>query len=84
MRRALTCQSAWSSVCRDCCSTWEYSWHRCSLYGMRLGRDLDLLHRAVFVGVLAAWVFVLVDGVVAEITLNFFVLYVCSGSQDPR
>ena len=37
---------------------------------------LDPLHRAVFVGVLAAWVFVLVDGVVAEITLNFFVLYV--------
>ncbi|HEU5347707.1 MAG TPA: glycosyltransferase family 1 protein, partial [Ktedonobacterales bacterium] len=37
---------------------------------------LDLLYRVVFAGTLAAWVFVLVDGVVTEVTLNFFVLYV--------
>ena len=37
---------------------------------------LDRLTRAIFVGALAAWVFVLIDGLITEVTLNFFVLYV--------
>ncbi|HEU5348374.1 MAG TPA: glycosyltransferase [Ktedonobacterales bacterium] len=37
---------------------------------------LDRLTRAVFVGALAAWVFVMVDGIITEVTLNFFVVYV--------
>ncbi|HEY7341812.1 MAG TPA: glycosyltransferase [Ktedonobacterales bacterium] len=37
---------------------------------------LDRLTRAVFVGALAAWAFVLIDGLITEVTLNFFVLYV--------
>ncbi|HEU4783109.1 MAG TPA: glycosyltransferase, partial [Ktedonobacterales bacterium] len=36
---------------------------------------LDRLTRAIFVGALAAWVFVLIDGIVTEVTLNFFVMY---------
>lgn len=37
---------------------------------------LDRLTRAVFVGALAAWVFLMFDGLVTEVTLNFFVFYV--------
>ncbi|HEX6542370.1 MAG TPA: glycosyltransferase family 1 protein [Ktedonobacterales bacterium] len=37
---------------------------------------LDRLTRAVFVGALAAWVFMLIDGVLTEVTLNFFAFYV--------
>lgn len=37
---------------------------------------LDRLTRAIFVGAVAAWVFVIIDGVITEVTLNFFVVYV--------
>ncbi|MGE5334604.1 MAG: glycosyltransferase [Nitrososphaerota archaeon] len=37
---------------------------------------LDRLTRAVFVGAMAAWFFVMIDGYITEVTLNFFVVYV--------
>ncbi|HLY31346.1 MAG TPA: glycosyltransferase, partial [Ktedonobacterales bacterium] len=33
------------------------------------------LERAVYLGMTIAWVFLLIDGVVTEVTLNFFVMY---------
>jgi glycosyltransferase involved in cell wall biosynthesis len=35
----------------------------------------DPLTRAVFLGITAVWVFVALDGVITEVTLNFFVMY---------